>query len=98
MLLEPPLNMGHLRLKILLNLQELRNLYSTFCIQTLSAKVKKYLRALPYFDRLDYVSMMVNEHAYSLAVETLFAIGYSITSSIYSRAILRNHENIKTIS
>lgn len=32
---------------------------------------KTYLQALPYFDRLDYVSMMVNEHAYSLAVEKL---------------------------
>jgi len=30
---------------------------------------KTYLQALPYFDRLDYVSMMANEHAYSLAVE-----------------------------
>src|ERR1700709_1507944 len=30
---------------------------------------KSYLQALPYFDRLDYVSMMANEHAYSLAVE-----------------------------
>jgi len=26
---------------------------------------KTYLQAFPYFDRLDYVSMMVNEHAYS---------------------------------
>lgn len=32
---------------------------------------KTYLQALPYFDRLDYVSMMANEHAYSLAVEKL---------------------------
>jgi NADH dehydrogenase (ubiquinone) Fe-S protein 2 len=32
---------------------------------------KTYLQALPYFDRLDYVSMMVNEHAYSLAIEKL---------------------------
>ncbi len=30
---------------------------------------KTFLQALPYFDRLDYVSMMANEHAYSLAVE-----------------------------
>jgi NADH dehydrogenase (ubiquinone) Fe-S protein 2 len=30
---------------------------------------KTYLQALPYFDRLDYVSMMANEHAYALAVE-----------------------------
>lgn len=32
---------------------------------------KNYLQALPYFDRLDYVSMMSQEHAYSLAVEQL---------------------------
>lgn len=32
---------------------------------------KTYLQALPYFDRLDYVSMMANEYAYSLAVEKL---------------------------
>jgi len=32
---------------------------------------KTYLQALPYFDRLDYVSMMAQEHAYSLAVEGL---------------------------
>jgi NADH-quinone oxidoreductase subunit D len=32
---------------------------------------KTYLQALPYFDRLDYVSPMNQEHAYSLAVEKL---------------------------
>ena len=32
---------------------------------------KTYLQALPYFDRLDYVSMMSQEHCYSLAVEKL---------------------------
>lgn len=32
---------------------------------------KTYLQALPYFDRLDYVSMMAQEHAYSLAIENL---------------------------
>jgi NADH dehydrogenase (ubiquinone) Fe-S protein 2 len=35
---------------------------------------KNYLQALPYFDRLDYVSMMAQEHSYSLAVESLFSI------------------------
>ena len=30
---------------------------------------KTYTQALPYFDRLDYVSMMANEHTYSLAIE-----------------------------
>ena len=32
---------------------------------------KTYLQALPYFDRLDYVSMMSQEHCFSLAVEKL---------------------------
>lgn len=32
---------------------------------------KTYLQALPYFDRLDYVSMMVQEECYSLGVEKL---------------------------
>jgi NADH:ubiquinone oxidoreductase subunit D len=35
---------------------------------------KTYLQALPYFDRLDYVSMMAQEHAYSLAVEKLLQL------------------------
>ncbi|RUP50602.1 NADH-ubiquinone oxidoreductase [Jimgerdemannia flammicorona] len=35
---------------------------------------KNYMQALPYFDRLDYVSMMTNEQAYSLAVEKLLNI------------------------
>ena len=32
---------------------------------------KNYTQALPYFDRLDYVSMMAQEQVYSLAVEKL---------------------------
>ncbi|XP_055685271.1 NADH dehydrogenase [ubiquinone] iron-sulfur protein 2, mitochondrial-like [Lutzomyia longipalpis] len=35
---------------------------------------KTYLQALPYFDRLDYVSMMCNEQCYALAVEKLLNI------------------------
>ena len=35
---------------------------------------KTYLQALPYFDRLDYVSMMCNEQAFSMAVEKLMGI------------------------
>ncbi|KAG6891621.1 NADH:ubiquinone oxidoreductase 49kD subunit [Termitomyces sp. T32_za158] len=35
---------------------------------------KTYIQALPYFDRLDYVSMMTNELSYSLAVEKLLNI------------------------
>ena len=29
-----------------------------------------YLKSLPYFDRFDYVSMMTQEHAYCLTIET----------------------------
>jgi NADH-quinone oxidoreductase subunit D len=35
---------------------------------------KTYLQALPYFDRLDYVSPMCMEHSYALAVEKLLGI------------------------
>jgi len=35
---------------------------------------KNYLQGLPYFDRLDYVSMMVQEHCYSMSIETLAGI------------------------
>ena len=38
------------------------------------AETRTYLQALPYMDRLDYVSMMVNEHAYCLAVERLLGV------------------------
>jgi NADH-quinone oxidoreductase subunit D len=32
---------------------------------------KIYLLSLPYFDRFDYVSMLIQEHAYCLAIESL---------------------------
>ena len=32
---------------------------------------RNYLKALPYFDRLDYVSMMTQEHAFCLSIEAL---------------------------
>ena len=32
---------------------------------------KHYIKSIPYFDRLDYVSMMTQEHAYCLAVERI---------------------------
>jgi NADH-quinone oxidoreductase subunit D len=35
---------------------------------------KTYLQALPYFDRLDYVSPMCQEHAWALATEKLLGI------------------------
>ena len=38
------------------------------------AEHKTFLQAMPYMDRLDYVSMMCNEHAYVLATEKLLGI------------------------
>ena len=38
------------------------------------AEHKTYIQSLPYMDRLDYVSMMCNEHAYCLAIERLLGL------------------------
>src|SRR5258706_8291501 len=38
------------------------------------AEYKTYVQALPYMDRLDYVSMMSNEHAYCMDIEKLLGI------------------------
>ena len=38
------------------------------------AEHRTFLQALPYMDRLDYVSMMCNEHAYVLAIEKLMGV------------------------
>ncbi|WP_353093525.1 NADH-quinone oxidoreductase subunit D [Methylibium sp.] len=38
------------------------------------AESKTYIQSLPYMDRLDYVSMMCNEHAYCLAIEKLLGV------------------------
>lgn len=38
------------------------------------AENRTFIQALPYMDRLDYVSMMCNEHAYCLAVEKLTGV------------------------
>ncbi|OUV35073.1 MAG: NADH-quinone oxidoreductase subunit D [bacterium TMED88] len=35
---------------------------------------KTYLQAMPYFDRLDYVSMMCQEHVYVMAIEKLLRV------------------------
>ncbi len=38
------------------------------------AESKTYIQSLPYMDRLDYVSMMSNEHAYCMAIEKLLGL------------------------
>ena len=47
---------------------------------------KTYNQALPYFDRLDYVSMMSQEHTFTLAIEDLLQVEISDKSS-YIRII-----------
>ena len=42
------------------------------------AESKTYIQSLPYMDRLDYVSMMCNEHAYCLAIEKLLGVDVPI--------------------
>lgn len=42
---------------------------------------KTFLQAVPYFDRLDYVSMMVQEHAYALCIENLLGLKVSVRAS-----------------
>jgi NADH dehydrogenase (ubiquinone) Fe-S protein 2 len=46
------------------------------------AEHRTYTQVLPYLDRLDYVSMMAQEHAYSLAVEKLLDIQVPVRSSL----------------
>ncbi|HEY1043665.1 MAG TPA: NADH-quinone oxidoreductase subunit D, partial [Telluria sp.] len=38
------------------------------------AETRTYLQSVPYMDRLDYVSMMSNEHAYVMAIEKLLGV------------------------
>jgi len=38
------------------------------------AENKTFIQSVPYMDRLDYVSMMVNEHAYVMAIEKLLQV------------------------
>lgn len=38
------------------------------------AEQKTYLQSVPYMDRLDYVSMMCNEHAYVMTIEKLLQL------------------------
>ena len=38
------------------------------------AEHRTFIQSVPYMDRLDYVSMMCNEHAYVMAIERLIGI------------------------
>jgi len=47
---------------------------------------KNYIQALPYFDRLDYVSIIAQEHTFSIAVESLIQIKIPVRAQ-YIRVI-----------
>ena len=60
------------------------------------AEHKTYIQALPYMDRLDYVSMMCNEHAYCLAIERLLGVDVPIRAQ-YIRVMFTGHEDLRRI-
>jgi NADH:ubiquinone oxidoreductase subunit D len=43
---------------------------------------KTYIQGLPYFDRLDYVSMMVQEHAYCLVLEKIESVAIPLRAKV----------------
>ncbi len=49
---------------------------SDYCIERTEklAEIKPFNQSIGYMDRLDYVSMMCNEHGYVLAIEKLLGI------------------------
>jgi NADH-quinone oxidoreductase subunit D len=51
------------------------------------AETRTWLQTVPYLDRLDYVSMMCNEHAYCLAVEKLLGVQVPIRAQ-YIRVMM----------
>jgi NADH-quinone oxidoreductase subunit D len=38
------------------------------------AETKTWVQSVPYMDRLDYMSMMCNEHAYCMAIERMLGV------------------------
>ena len=51
------------------------------------AETRTWVQSVPYMDRLDYVSMMCNEHAYCLAIEKLLGVEVPIRAQ-YIRVMM----------
>ena len=49
---------------------------------------KKYLLGLPYFDRLDYCSMLIQEHTFCLGLESLNSLENNNVYNLNLRTIL----------
>ena len=53
-------------------------------------EAKTYLQAVPYFDRLDYVAPMNQEHAFALAIEKLTGTAGAHPRAVDPRHVLRD--------
>ena len=58
---------------------------------------KTYLQAIPYFDRLDYVSPMCQEHAFAIADREAARPRSAAARPIHPRAVRRDHPRSSTI-
>src|SRR5499427_453907 len=69
---------GVLRLVLELDGEVIHRADPFFCLDPRAteklAEHKTFIQSVPYMDRLDYVSMMCNEHAYVMAIEKLLGI------------------------
>ena len=61
-------------------------------------EAKTYLQAVPYFDRLDYVAPMNQEHAYALAVEVAIADRNIAREEIRFLAMLRDRLDLSKLA
>ena len=59
---------------------------------------RTYLQNLPYFDRLDYVAPMNQEHAWCLAIEKLTGVEVPRRASLDPRVVLRNRSSFKPLA
>ena len=55
------------------------------------AETRTFLQSVPYMDRLDYVSMMANEHAYVMAIEKLVGVAGPGARAVHPRDVRRDH-------
>ena len=55
------------------------------------AESKPFNQSIGYMDRLDYVSMMCNEHGYVLAIEQLLGIDAADARAVHPRDVRRDH-------
>jgi NADH-quinone oxidoreductase subunit D len=49
---------------------------------------RNLLQSLPYFDRFDYVANLFQEHAYCLAVESLYRLPTHLTTGVQCARLL----------